>query len=67
MKANVGMTDQAARIVIGFGLLSLVVILEGGARWLGLIGLVPLATAVLSYCPLYSLLGMDTCPPEKEA
>lgn len=67
MKANVGLTDQAARIVIGFGLLSLVLILESGVRWLGLIGLVPLATAVLGYCPLYSLLGMDTCAPEKEA
>ncbi|HWM44631.1 MAG TPA: DUF2892 domain-containing protein [Burkholderiales bacterium] len=58
MKANVGMTDQAARIVIGVALLSLAVILEGGARWLGLIGLVPIATALLSYCPLYSLLGV---------
>lgn len=67
MKANVGMTDQAARIVIGCGLLSLVVILEGDARWLGLIGLVPLVSAVLSYCPLYSLLGMDTCAAEKKA
>ncbi len=64
MKANVGMTDQAARIVIGTALLSLAVILEGGARWLGLIGLVPLATAVFSYCPLYSVLGVDTCAPE---
>ncbi len=64
MKANVGMTDQAARIVIGVALLSLVVILEGGARWLGLIGLVPIATAVLRYCPLYSLLGVATCPNE---
>ena len=60
MKANVGMTDQAARIVIGFGLLSLVVILESAVRWVGLIGLVPLATAVLGYCPLYSLLGIAT-------
>ena len=60
MKTNVGTTDKAARIVIGFGLLSLVVLLESGARWLGLIGLVPLATAVFGYCPLYSLLDIDT-------
>lgn len=61
MKVNIGKMDKAARILIGFGLLSLVVVLEGATRWLGLIGLVPLTTAVFGYCPLYSLLGMDTC------
>jgi hypothetical protein len=40
----------------------LLFVLEGGAKWFGLIGLVPLATAVFGYCPLYSLLGMSTCP-----
>ncbi len=45
MKANIGNTDRIIRIVLGLGLLSLWFILEGNARWWGLIGLVPLATA----------------------
>ncbi|HEX9081380.1 MAG TPA: DUF2892 domain-containing protein [Holophagaceae bacterium] len=62
MKVNVGSADKAVRIVIGLGLLSLVFLLEGKARWFGLIGVVPLLTAFLGICPLYSLLGVSTCP-----
>lgn len=62
MKVNVGSADKAVRIVIGLGLLSLVFLLDGKARWFGLIGVVPLLTAFLGICPLYSLLGVSTCP-----
>ncbi|HXV07141.1 MAG TPA: DUF2892 domain-containing protein [Burkholderiales bacterium] len=62
MKQNVGSIDKAVRVIVGIGLLSLLFVLEGGARWFGLIGLVPLATAVFGYCPLYAVLGMNTCP-----
>jgi Protein of unknown function (DUF2892) len=57
---NVGTVDRAIRIVIGIALLSLIFILEGSARWLGLIGLVPLATAMIRWCPLYTALGIKT-------
>ena len=60
MKINVGFYDRIARIVIGVALLSLFFVLEGSARWLGALGLVALATAVVGTCPLYSVLGFDT-------
>jgi hypothetical protein len=62
MTRNVGAIDKALRMIVGIGLLSLLFVLEGGARWLGLIGLVPLATAIFGYCPLYRVLGVSTCP-----
>lgn len=45
---------------MGLGLLSLLFVLEGNARWFGLIGLVPLATAVLGWCPAYLLFGFNS-------
>jgi hypothetical protein len=62
MTTNVGSADRILRVVLGLLLLSLLVLLEGPARWWGLIGIVPLATALLRWCPAYSLLGMSTCP-----
>ncbi len=62
MKVNVGSADKAIRIVIGLALLSLLFLLDGKARWFGLIGLVPLLTAFTGFCPLYTLLGVNTCP-----
>ncbi len=62
MKANVGSADKIVRIVIGIGLLSLLFIVEGNMRFLGLIGIVPIATALLGWCPAYSLIGASTCP-----
>ena len=67
MKSNVGMVDKAVRIVVGLGLLSLIVLLDGNARWLGLIGIVPLVTGSVGYCPLYSLLGLNTCSSKAPA
>lgn len=62
MKANVGGIDRPLRIVVGILLLALVFVLEGNARWLGLIGLLPLATGLFRFCPAYALFGMSTCP-----
>jgi len=67
MKANVGGLDKIARIAAGAALLSLLVFLEGNARWWGLVGLVPLATGIFGFCPLYPLLGFSSCPLEKKA
>jgi hypothetical protein len=62
MQANVGNADRIIRVVIGVALLSLVFILEGNARWFGLIGIMPIFTGLMRWCPAYSLLGMRTCP-----
>jgi len=60
MKKNVGMTDKWIRIILGVAVLSLVFILQGGLRWLGLLGLIPLLTGIFNSCPLYSLLNINT-------
>ena len=60
MKKNVGSVDRWIRIVLGIVLLSLIVFLDGGIRWIGLIGLIPLVTGVLNYCPIYALLKIST-------
>lgn len=58
---NVGNADKIIRIIIGVALLSLLFILNGNVKYLGLIGLVPLLTAIFGYCPLYSIFGIKTC------
>lgn len=58
MEANVGKTDKIIRIVAGVLLLSMVFI--GPQTLWGLIGIVPLATAFINFCPAYKLLGMNT-------
>ena len=60
MDANVGAGDRVVRGMIGLVLLSLIFTFESRFRWLGLIGIVPLATAVFRYCPLYSVLGVNS-------
>lgn len=62
MKTNVGTVDRALRVLVGLALLSMLILLEGQARWWGLLGIVPLLTAFLGFCPLYALIGVSTCP-----
>ncbi len=62
MTRNVGTIDRVIRIVLGLALLALIVLVDAPWRWVGLVGLVPLLSAVAGFCPLYSLLGMSTCP-----
>ena len=59
MKANVGTLDRALRIAAGLLLLGLT--LAGVIGVWGWIGLLPLATGALGWCPPYSLLGINTC------
>lgn len=59
-KTNVGGIDRVLRIVLGLVLIALVFV--GPETPLGWVGLVPLLTGLLRTCPLYSLLGMHTCP-----
>lgn len=59
MKANVGGIDRVIRIVGGLALIAWALI-GGGPVW-AWIGVVPLATALINFCPAYALLGMSTC------
>ena len=65
MKANVGGIDKILRIVAGAGLVGATV--AGVIPAWGFIGIVPLATGLIGFCPIYPLLGMSTCPAEKKA
>lgn len=61
---NEGTVDRVLRVVAGIVLLSLVVI--GPQTLWGLVGLVPLLTGLLGFCPLYKVLGFNTCPLRAE-
>jgi hypothetical protein len=60
LKTNVGGIDRVLRIVAGLLLIGLT--LMGTIGPWGWIGLVPLATGLFSSCPLYSIIGVNTCP-----
>ncbi len=63
MKANVGGFDRIARILVGLVLIALT--LTGTLGVWGWIGIVPLATGALGFCPLYTVLGFSSCPLKK--
>jgi len=65
MNVNVGAADHAIRTVVGLGLLGLIFLRQGATRWLGLIGLIPLLTALVRFCPLYKLLCISSFPASK--
>jgi Protein of unknown function (DUF2892) len=65
MTTNVGGIDRVLRIVVGIAVLALFFVLEGNARYWALVGLVPLFTGVFQTCPLYSVIGVNTCPMKK--
>ena len=67
MSVNVGRMDKFVRIIVGISILSLLFLLKGDARLLGLIGIVPLATGLVGYCPFYTMLGLSTCPTKTKA
>mgnify|MGYP003347255909 CR=1 FL=1 len=60
MKANVGGIDRILRAVVGIALIALAATHVIGV-W-GYIGVVPLLTALVGFCPAYTLLGLNTCP-----
>jgi hypothetical protein len=57
---NVGQLDRIIRIVVGVVLIALAA--TGSIGLWGYIGIIPLLTGLLRWCPLYSLLGIQTCP-----
>ncbi len=64
MKANVGQADKIARIVLGAVLILLT--LTGVIGVWGWVGIVPLGTGLFNFCPLYTLLGINTCKIKPE-
>jgi hypothetical protein len=60
MKTNEGAADRGLRIAVGLVLTGLAA--TGMIGLWGYIGLIPLVTGAVGYCPLYALLGIDTCP-----
>lgn len=63
MAANVGGIDKILRIVVGAGLIGATA--AGALPVWGYIGIVPLATGLMGWCPAYTLFGMNTCSAKK--
>ena len=61
---NEGTIDRAIRIVLGLGILSLAFV--GPRTPIGYVGVVPVVTGLIGFCPLYRLLGLSTCPVAKK-
>ena len=65
-KINEGTADRAVRVIAGLVLLALFFMYPDASwRYWTLIGIIPLATGLMSSCPLYSILGLSTCPVKK--
>lgn len=62
MKKNVGTTDKVIRIILGLGIAAAGVYYQS---WWGLLAIIPLATAFVGFCGLYTLVGINTCPAKK--
>ena len=65
MKANVGGVDRVLRIVLGLVLIGLAA--TGTVGWWGWLGIVPLATGLVGWCPPYAIFGISTCKMKARA
>ena len=63
MTINVGTLDRTLRVIAGVVLMTLAALQVVG--WWGWIGIVPLLTGLFRFCPLYTVLGIKTCPTDK--
>ncbi len=63
MKTNVGSLDRVARVIAGLAALGAGYYFQS---WWGLIGLMPILTASIGYCPAYPLFGINTCGLKKD-
>lgn len=62
MKKNMGTVDRTARLIVGIVVIVLGVVFKS---WLGIIGIIPVGTALVGNCPLYTLFGMSSCKPKE--
>lgn len=63
MKTNVGGIDKILRIVVGIALVAWAIL--GGPVW-AWIGVLPIITGVMGWCPAYTLIGLNTCPLKRK-
>ncbi len=63
MKLNEGSTDRILRVVVGIAVLSLAFI--GPKTPWAYLGVIPLLTGIIGFCPLYAILGINTCGVRK--
>jgi hypothetical protein len=54
-------TERVVRVFIGLALFSLLFLLEGPVMYVGLLGLIPIATAIFKYCPISHMFHVNTC------
>lgn len=59
MTCNIGRVEQVIRVLIGIAILAVGWYYQS---WWGLIGLIPLITGIVRFCPLWRVLGISTCP-----
>ena len=64
MKKNMGTVDRIIRIIIGLVIVALGIYYKS---WWGLLAIIPLGTAVVGFCCLYPVLGINTCKRKKQA
>ena len=62
---NVGSVDKVFKFVVGLTLLSILLWGDGNLKYLGLIGLVPIISAIFDFCPLCLILGKKSCKIKK--
>jgi len=60
MNRNIDGVERLVRFALGLGFLAWIPFESDDFRWFGLVGIYPLATALLGFCPLYRSLGIDT-------
>ena len=60
MKHNIGCLDRSLRLIAAIALFSLFFVLEGNARYIALVGIIPFITAVFRFCPAYCIFGTNT-------
>lgn len=65
MSTNVGSIDRILRVIVGIALIAFAFTSASPYAWLGYIGIVPILTAAIGWCPAYTLLGIKTCPAKR--
>ncbi|OGF99270.1 MAG: hypothetical protein A3F83_02350 [Candidatus Glassbacteria bacterium RIFCSPLOWO2_12_FULL_58_11] len=63
MQCNIGSADKAVRIVLGLAIIGAGLYFKS---WWGAIGVLPLTTAIIGYCPAYPPFGINTTKKKKE-
>ncbi|MGR3314494.1 YgaP family membrane protein [Roseovarius indicus] len=60
-KQNIGNIERILRVLVGAALILGYFLSDGAYSWLYLLGIIPLATGMIGYCPPYAWLGINTC------